>query len=196
MIEGSYLHALILEPDTIKDRFEIIEVSSRNTKIYKEAVLEHEGKDLLLKAEADNMDRCVEKLLGSWEVCNLIRGEGVVYEEPAIKNIMGNWWKGKRDIGSDITVDIKTTSDIQKFRNSAYRYCYDSQAYVYQQLFDAPVVFIPIDKVTHQVGIYYCSNEFYDRGQEKVRRATEVYNKYFREGSTEDVNDFIIEDTL
>jgi len=196
MIEGSYMHALILEPDTVDDRFEIVDCSSRGTKKYKEIALEVKDKDLLLKGEAENMEECANAILKNFEVYNLIRGNGTVVEEPAIKKLFGNWWKGKRDIGNEFTVDIKTTSDISKFRQSAYRYNYDSQAWVYKQLFDAPVIFVPVDKITHQVGIITCSDEFLDRGMQKVIQATDVYNKYFGDNATEDINNFLIRESL
>lgn len=196
IIEGSYLHAIILEPHKIGDQFVIVDCASRNTTIYKEAVIEHEDKDLLLKAEAENMKACANALLGNFEIHSLIRSEGTIVEEPMIKNIYGNWWKGKRDIGNKLTIDIKTTSDISKFKSSAYRYNYDSQAWVYEELFGCPVIFVVVDKITHQVGIFTCSDDFLKRGEEKVIKATHMYNKYYGDDSTEDVNNFIIRDTL
>ena len=71
-----------------------------------------------------------------------------------IKKIEGLWWKGKADIvnhDEQIIVDLKTTSDITKFRSSAFRYNYDSQAYIYRKLFGYDLVFIAIDKKTKQI---------------------------------------------
>ena len=92
-------------------------------------------------------------------------------------------------------IDLKTTSDIKKFRNSAYRFNYDSQAYIYNQLFEYEMLFIVIDKSTHQVGLFDCSPQFYESGKDKVRKAVEVYDLFFK---TEDFDpkQYFINETL
>jgi len=97
-------------------------------------------------------------------------------------------WKGKADIinhADKLVVDIKTTADIQKFKNSAYRYNYDSQAYIYQTLFGYEMVFIVIDKTTHQLGVFDCSPEFLSSGKDKVDRAEDAYELFYK---TKDFN--------
>jgi hypothetical protein len=66
---------------------------------------------------------------------------------------------------------LKTTSDIAKFRYSASKYNYDSQAYIYNQLFGYEMLFIVIDKNTHQIGLFDCSSGFYEKGERKVQEA-------------------------
>ena len=97
-------------------------------------------------------------------------------------------WKGKADIinhADKLVVDIKTTADINKFKNSAYRYNYDSQAYIYQTLFGYEMVFIVIDKTTHQLGVFDCSPEFLASGKDKVNRAEDAYELFYK---TKDFN--------
>ena len=96
--------------------------SSRNTNIYKDAVIHAGGEILLLEKERDNLDKCVSALMSNMDIYNLVRGEGVIYEEPGIKEIFGNTWKAKRDIGywDSLSVDLKSTSDILKFKKSAW----------------------------------------------------------------------------
>ena len=97
-------------------------------------------------------------------------------------------WKGKADIvnhNEKLVVDLKTTADIHKFKNSAYRYNYDSQAYIYQKLFGYEMLFVVIDKTTHQIGMFDCSPEFYASGKDKVDRAMEAYELFFK---TKDFN--------
>ena len=55
--------------------------------------------------------------------------------------------------------------------------------------------FIAIDKTTHQIGIFDCSPEFYERGQDKVKRAAEQY-KLFYESEDFDPQQFFINQTL
>ena len=68
-----------------------------------------------------------------------------------------------------------------KFRWSASKYNYDSQAYIYQQLFGYEMLFIAIDKTTHQIGIFDCSPEFLQRGADKVKKAVEQYQLFYRQ---------------
>jgi len=92
-------------------------------------------------------------------------------------------WKGKADIVNHedkLVVDLKTTADINKFRWSASKYNYDSQAYIYRKLFGYDMVFIVIDKTTHQIGIFDCSPEFYAKGKDKVDRAEKAYDLFYK----------------
>ena len=107
----------------------------------------------------------------------------IEYEVPGIIELEGNMWKGKADIvnhDEKLIIDLKTTNDIQKFKSSAYRYNYDSQAYIYKNIFDYDFLFIAIDKNTHQIGIFDCSDRFYESGLDKVKRATEVYELFYK----------------
>ena len=106
-------------------------------------------------------------------------------------------WKGKADIlHPDRIIDIKTTSDISKFKYSAKKYNYDSQAYIYQKLFGVPVVFYAIDKTNKMLGIFEPTQEFISSGEEKVERALGIYNKFFSENATENIEEFFIYEEL
>lgn len=133
------------------------------------------------------------------DVCRgLIRGQQVEYEKPGITKLEELQWKGKADIVNHeegLVVDLKTTADINKFRNSAWRYNYDSQAYIYSKLFGYEMVFIVIDKTTHQIGIFDCSPEFYQRGADKVQQAAEQY-KLFYQNKDFDPSNYFINKTL
>jgi hypothetical protein len=106
-------------------------------------------------------------------------------------------WKGKADIiTNDYIIDLKTTSDINKFKWSAKAYNYDSQCYIYEQLFGKPLYFYVIDKETAQLGVFRPSEQFVKNGEAKVERAMEVYNKYFGPKATEDIDNHFINETL
>jgi hypothetical protein len=178
---GGYFHTAILEPQKLKS-FKIVEASTRNTKAYKEI---SDGEMCLLQKEADQVNLMTEVMLAN-DVCrDLIRpvlGE-VVYEEPHVTELFGNKWKGKADIVNHeekLVIDLKTTADIDKFRWSASKYNYDSQAYIYSKLFGYEMLFIVIDKTTHQIGLFDCSPEFYKSGEDKVRRASDAYDLFYK----------------
>ena len=176
---GGYFHTAILEPDKLKN-FKIVEATTRNTKAYKEI---SDGEMCLLKHEVDQIEVMTEKMLNN-EVCrDLIRSANVEYERPEITELEGQMWKGKADIvnhDEKLIIDLKTTADITKFKYSASKYNYDSQAYIYSKLFGYEMLFIVIDKNTHQIGIFDCSPEFYARGKDKVERAVQAYELFYK----------------
>ena len=176
---GGYFHTAILEPEKLK-KFKIVEATTRNTKAYKEI---SGGEICLLQHEVDQIELMTEKMLSN-EVCrDLIRLGEVEYEQPGITELEGHMWKGKADIvnhDEKLIIDLKTTADITKFRYSASKYNYDSQAYIYSKLFGYEMLFIVIDKNTHQIGIFDCSPEFYARGKDKVERAVQAYELFYK----------------
>ena len=176
---GGYFHTAILEPEKLKN-FKIVEATTRNTKAYKEI---SDGEMCLLKHEVDQIELMTEKMLSN-EVCkDLIRSGNVEYEKPEITELEGQLWKGKADIvnhDEKLIIDLKTTADITKFKYSASKYNYDSQAYIYSKLFGYDMLFIAIDKNTHQIGIFDCSPEFYARGKDKVERAVQAYELFYK----------------
>ena len=176
---GKYFHTAILEPDKLKS-FKIIKSTTRNTKVYKEL---SGGELCLLEHEVDKIEAMTDTIMQNKVCKDLIRGAKVEYEQPGVTELFGNKWKGKADIvnhDDKVIVDLKTTADINKFKSSAYRYNYDSQAYIYQQLFGYEFIFIVIDKNSNQIGIFDCSNEFLDRGQLKVEKASEIYDLFYK----------------
>ena len=176
---GKYFHTAILEPDKLKS-FKIIESTTRNTKAYKQI---SGGELCLLKHEVDKIEAMTDVVMQNKVCSDLIRGAEVEYEKPAVTELFGNKWKGKADIinhDDGVIVDLKTTADINKFKSSAYRYNYDSQAYIYSKLFGYEFIFIVIDKNSNQIGIFDCSNDFLDRGQLKVERASEIYDLFYK----------------
>lgn len=187
---GGYFHTAILEPDKLK-KYRIVEASTRNTNVYKEI---SGGEMCLLQHEVDQLEVMIDKVLSN-EVCaGLIRSDNVDYEVPGIAEISGAMWKGKADIlnhSEKLIIDLKTTSNILDFKYSAKKYNYDSQAYIYKQLFGYDLVFMAIDKNTHQIGIYDCSNEFLERGKDKVEKAVEAYNLFYNNPEFKPENYFI-----
>ena len=191
---GGYFHTAILEPDKIK-QFKIVDASTRNTKAYKEI---SGGEVCLLQHEVDKTEALVEKMLNNTVCRDLIHTEGNDFELPGVAFLEGNWWKGKADIVNHeekLVVDLKTTGDLEKFHWTAKKYNYDSQAYIYRELFGYDMLFVAIDKNTQQIGIYDCSDQFYNEGKEKVEKASEIYDLFFKNKDF-DPNNYFINRTL
>ena len=180
MVIGGYFHTAILEPDKLES-FKIIKSSTRNTKVYKEM---SGGEICLLQHEVDKIELMREAVMDNKICRELIDGLGTVeYEIPGVTEINGNMWKGKADIVNHderLIIDLKTTSDIDKFKWSASKFNYDSQAYIYSNLFGYEMLFMVIDKETLQIGLFDCSPDFYSSGEDKVRKATDAYELFYK----------------
>jgi len=176
--KGKYL------PITITLNDEVDQFGNQGPVIISQSKEEREGK--------------VDKIyLGNVQVV-WTNGENVEYEVPGIGELANNMWKGKADIinhDEQLVIDLKTTSSIKSFRQSARRFNYDSQAYIYSKLFGYEMVFIVIDKASHVIGIYDCSPDFYERGERKVEEASHIYDLFFNtEGF--DPSNYLINETL
>ena len=179
---GGYFHTCILEPDKI-DKYKVVKSTTRNTKAYKDVA---GGELCLLQQEVDMIELMKDKVIANDICADLVMGtSGKLndFEVPMITELFGNKWKGKADIvnhNEKLVIDLKTTADIEKFQWSANKYNYDSQAYIYSKLFGYEFLFIVIDKTTHQIGMFDCSPKFYERGEEKVRKASEAYDLFYK----------------
>ena len=177
---GGYFHTCILEPDKLQ-KYTVIPSSTRNTKVYKEM---SGGELCLLQHEVDEIELLSDTMLAN-DICKgLIRDSNTEYETPGIKKLEGEMWKGKADIinhNEKLVIDLKTTNDIDRFKWSASKYNYDSQAYIYSELFGYEMLFIVIDKNTKQIGLFDCSPEFYAKGKDKVQRAVEAYKLFYKQ---------------
>lgn len=195
-MDGRYFHQLILEPEKAKETL-FVDVSTRTTKEYKAFCDTNKLQFCMLKKEMDEVEWLVKVINGNISFFEEIYKDGNQYEVPAIAEIQGVMWKGKADIITDkCIIDLKTTSDIHKFKYSAKSYNYDSQCYLYQQLFNKPLVFYVIDKGTEVLGIFRPTEEFINSGKTKVSRAIEVFNKYFSESPIDNIANYYIDECL
>ena len=191
---GGYFHTCILEPHKL-DKYKIVKASTRNTKAYKEIA----GEDIcLLEQEADKIEQMRDKVLSNELFSDMILNGAVEYEIPGIKKLEDMMWKGKADIinhSHQLVIDLKTTNNINTFASSAYKYNYDSQAFIYSEMFGYELVFIVIDKKTLQMGLFDCSDKFLQSGANKVALAVQAYNEFFVNGDG-DFSQYYISKTL
>lgn len=205
LLMGSYFHDLMLTPENIPN-YTVVDASTRNTKIYKEAKDEHDAAYLLLSKEVDMIKDMAKKLKGNIELYDLIYNPKNSYEVPMIMDLMKEsfsleeredtdedspiLWKGKADIIGDFIIDLKTTSNLDSFRKSAYIYNYDSQAFIYSTGFKKPMAFLVVEKGTNRIGYFTCSDEFLERGRQKVLQAYKVWKKFFGPNAVSDVENY------
>ena len=179
---GALFHWAILEPEKFAAQ-KFVEVQSRNTKKFREAKEEF-GKVFTAK-ERSEAERLVDAFYRNEHAKELITKAD--FEIPAIDNVLDMPFRGKADVlGTNRIVDLKTTTDIKGFSYSANKYGYDVQCYLYCNLFGKSYkdfYFLALDKGSLDIGIFNCSEEFYYRGEEKVEKALDLYNKFFIEGA-------------
>ena len=190
---GWLFHTAILEPDVFEKQI-FVDVQSKNSKAYKLAKEEH-GKVFTMKQKND-AERLADAFLRNEHALKLITN--CEFEVPAIKMIHGYAFRGKADVlDSYRIVDLKTTSDLKAFPYAARKYGYDVQVYLYSELFNKSYEefkFIAIDKGSLDIGIYDCSEAFYNSGKEKVTKAIETFETFFINGA--DIDSYCIKGTL
>ena len=84
--KGRLFHQLILEPDKAND-WKFVDVASRNSKAYKEHVLESNVEVALLQKEADEIHHLVKVMMSNMDFYDVIRNDGNEYEVPSVGEI-------------------------------------------------------------------------------------------------------------
>jgi hypothetical protein len=190
---GWLFHTAILEPDVFEKQI-FVDVQSKNSKAYKLAKEEHD-RVFTIKQKRD-AERLADAFLRNEHALKLITN--CEFEVPAIGMIQGYPFRGKADVlDSYRVVDLKTTSDLKAFPYASRKYGYDVQVYIYSELFNKPYEefkFIAIDKGSLDIGIYDCSEEFYNSGKDKVTKALETFETFFINGA--DLDSYCIKGTL
>jgi hypothetical protein len=191
--DGRLVHQAILEPQKFSEQI-FVNVSSKNTKKYKEA--KEKYGEVYTRSEKENAEKMADAFFKNEQALKEITN--CKFEIPAIGTIQGFPFRGKADvIKNNNIVDLKTTTDIRGFPYSAKKYSYDVQCYIYCQLFNITYEnfkFVVIDKGSLDIGIWNCSEEFYLEGKRKTINAIQIFEKFFIEG--EDIDNYIIEGIL
>ena len=194
--DGKLFHTLILEPHKA-DEFIFCDTTTKTTNKWKEAVqLGKESKqEVYTTKERSDAERLADAILKNNEATSYFMGAD--FEIPEIAMIDGIPFRAKADIlrGNQI-IDLKTTTGLNEFRYSADKYSYDLQAYLYREMFGVDeFVFITIDKGSCDIGIFECSEEFYQRGKDKLEQGISNY-KYFFGQDEIDLNQYVLRGIL
>jgi hypothetical protein len=184
---------MILEPHKI-DELTIVDVATKAGKAYKEA--KAEGKEVYTTNEIKAAERLADAILRNDEAVHYM--SKAQFEIPEIAMINGIPFRAKADILKDnMIVDLKTTTGLNEFRYSADKYSYDLQAYLYREMFNVDeFVFVCIDKGSLDIGIFECSDEFYEKGKRKLEQGIDNYKYFFGEDSDVDLNQYVLRGVL
>jgi hypothetical protein len=191
--DGKLFHTMILEPHKI-DELTIVDVATKAGKAYKEA--KAEGKEVYTTNEIKAAERLADAILRNDEAVHYM--SKAQFEIPEISMINGIPFRAKADILKDnMIVDLKTTTGLNEFRYSADKYSYDLQAYLYREMFNVDeFVFVCIDKGSLDIGIFECSDEFYEKGKRKLEQGIDNYKYFFGENSDVDLNQYVLRGVL
>jgi len=182
--DGWLFHTAILEPNLFGEQL-VVDVQSKNTKMYKEALEaaeeEKKGTKVFTLKEIKNAEKLADAFLKNSKLVQYLNK--AQFEVPIAGEVMGMPFRGKADIISKEgwIIDLKTTTSISKFRYSADTYCYDLQCYIYCHLFGVSYKdfkFIAIDKDSTVAEFFNVSESFYLKGQDKCAKAIKEYKQW------------------
>jgi hypothetical protein len=176
--DGRLIHLLSLEPHRINE-LTIIN-STKGSNLYKLAVQERPPQTVYTRSELNRCKDIADAVLENDEFRELVRFAH--FEKPEIGYYNDLPFRGKADISlPGVVVDLKTTSDINNFSESALRFNYDIQAALYMELFDAfDFKYVVVDKRTKEVKFFTFNNDFIEEGVEKLNIATDNYKEYIK----------------
>lgn len=196
--EGRLIHTVVLEEENLKNKYNFVEVASRNTIKFKKAKEEADflGKEVMLTSELNKAN----------ELCNAIRFNtysndlltGGKAEVPGIGELYGLPFRGKADYLKDgHLIDLKTTARLDGWERSAkYQWHYDMQGWIYCELFGVTkFTYVVVEKGTGDIGIFELSDETREIGGDKVKQCANTYKEYFVDKRSK-INDYTIRGIL
>jgi len=192
LTDGKLLHWLVLEPHKMDD-LKIVDATTKNTKVYKEAKAQYG--EVYLRKEVDGAERLADAVLRNEAALELLTN--AEFEVPAIAMLEDLPIRGKADIlKGDMLIDLKSSQDCSSFQYSADKFSYDLQAWLYLQLFPQAksFTFLVIDKNSCDIGIFETSEEFLEGGRQKFLKAVERYKYFFEQGN--DLDQYVLRATL
>jgi hypothetical protein len=165
--------------------------------VYKEYIEENGLEIALLTSEVEQVKSMVESMRSNQDFYSEVYEFGNRYEEAGTTTLFDLPWKGKADVVSEnFVIDLKTTSSIKDFKWSANKYNYDSQAYIYQEIFGKRLKFFVVEKETFNLAVFTCSDAFLERGYHKVKSASDNYELFFGKNKVADPNKFYLNQML
>lgn len=181
---GTYVHALILEPDKIEGNF-VQWDKIRRGKDWEAFKARNHGKIIISKKDVENARTLSYYIRGNETAQSLLRNGRA--EVSLFSELMGLPVKVRADYIIEEqdhvkVIDIKTTSDmaIPGFaRSNCQRSNYDVSAALYSSVFSnffekpTEFYFIFVHKNPVHVLTYKCGQEFLDRGAEKLLKSAE-----------------------
>jgi exodeoxyribonuclease VIII len=190
---GSLIHAAILEPDTVKDKFVVCNVGSRNAKEYKAAVDKEAGRrSVILTSEFETANKIVAAAQAHPQLTELL--SKAKPEISAVAKLGDVMCKCRMDgwVEADGHIfDLKSTSeDAGSFPYNVCKYGYDvSAAFYVDILLEAGLninkfSFVVLEKnAPYGIKFYEMSEEFIIYGRAKYEKALANYKQCLQSGN-------------
>lgn len=194
LIDGWLFHTYILEPDVFS-KILFVDIVGKNTIKYKEAVKENPDVKVYTITEKKRAERLADAFLKNSKLVGYLNKAD--FEIANAGEIMGLPFRAKADIitKDGNIIDLKTTTNISQFKYSANTWNYDMQCYIYCNIFGITYdrfKIIGIDKDSLVSKYFSISEEFYLRGEAKLRKATDEYKNFVNT----DLDEYLKTDTL
>jgi len=178
---GRLIHLAVLEPERIAEQH--IGGNTRASKEYKQLVEEVGSSDnVYTNRMVEKATRFADKV---WEDnAWLFNKKGLHCELPEIGIVDGLPFRGKADMivksegERNVIVDLKTTSNLAMWQDSAIRYSYDIQLYIYCILFSVKpedFYWLAMCKRNGDSKLFRGSDTLYQTGREKTLEAIKIY---------------------
>lgn len=190
---GTYIHALVLEPETVEDDFLICPINSRYGKLYETFKLQakEENKIIILEKErkqAEGMLKEFNKCIHSKKIMQ----DGVAEQTYCYTGTLFSSKVRADFLGSNFIMDVKTTSaplTKDSLQGVIKKYKYNLSAALYMDVMnkflDGAVekfYFIFLNKLTNEIQVVQLSEELLNEGRLLVSKAVEKFHKLKEDG--------------
>lgn len=132
---GRATHTFVLEPDKFEAEYNVVPVKSKNTKAWKEAKENYDGREMLTLDEIDLVKAMAETVSAHPVASQLLDGFGA-FEPTYLFDYMGHQCKCRLDFEREdgVIVDLKTTVDSSNlaFEQAVKKYQYYRQVAFYK----------------------------------------------------------------
>ena len=177
--DGRLVHLSVLEPHKLDEL--IVVDGTKAKKEFKDKTLEFGDHLVYTQSELNNAYWVAEAVKNNRDASFLLAD--CDYELSGIDVIGDIPFRAKADAitkDRNVIIDLKTTSGgVSEFKWSAKKYKYGLQAWLYKEIFGADeFIFLVVDKLTKDIGIFECSDSFLSQGQDDVARGIEIYKEY------------------
>lgn len=189
--DGWLFHTSILEPHKFA---ELIFCNTLTKGVeYKKMVKEYGDGNVFTQDEKQKAERLMDAFYKNHKAVSYLND--AQFEVPICGEMQNIPFRAKADVFRDNQiVDLKTTRNIKYFKRDAYDNGYDIQCYLYSNLFNIDYEnfkFVAIDKNSLDIGIYHSTEQFYKSGENKVKKAIDIYKTHIEKKEEDEIKDFI-----
>lgn len=173
--DGRLVHLAVLEPEKLPNL--IITKKNKGSREFKDAVASFGEAYVYTASEHKKCLEIASNVTGDFDSFLLL--DDAKKEVAGFMNYRELPFRGKADaLLPAHVIDLKTTSDINRFESSIDMFDYDLQGALYLRMFGVDEFsFIPVDKRTGEVTVRRLTNSELKRGQDKLDKAIDIFNK-------------------